>query len=84
MRQRIPRSFFAGPLAQWSELALKTSEMLTASAQVIGHRTGRMITCGPVPNSEDQLEFTLMGQEKIEAAAEAAAAMAFHAVEAQL
>lgn len=83
MQQRIPRSFFAGPLAQWSELALKTSEMLVASAEVIGHRTGRLMSCGPLPNSEDQREFTLMGQEKLEAAAEAAAAMAFHAIEAQ-
>lgn len=83
MPRRIPRLLFSDPLAQWSDLALKTTEMLAASAEVIGHRTGRMVTCGPLPNSEDQREFTLMGQEKLEAAAEATAAMAFHAMDAQ-
>lgn len=83
MPGRIPRLLFADSLAKWSDLALKTTEMLTASAEVIGHRTGRMVSCGPLPTSEDQREFTLMGQEKIEAATEAATAIALHAVDTQ-
>ena len=31
------------PLMLWSDLATKTSQMMRASAQVIGHRTGRMV-----------------------------------------
>ncbi|WP_151634258.1 polyhydroxyalkanoate granule-associated phasin [Noviherbaspirillum aerium] len=66
----------ANPLLVWSQVALKTGEMLFASAQVISHRTGRMAMAGPMPNARDRKEFTLMGQEKLEAAQESAAAMA--------
>jgi hypothetical protein len=54
---------------------LKTSEMMLASAQVISHRTGRMATAGAIPSARDQKEFTLMGQEKIEAVAESTQAI---------
>jgi hypothetical protein len=64
------------PFFAWSELAMKTSEMMVASAQVIQHRTGRMATTGLAPNLRDQREFTLMGQEKMEAIAESTQAMA--------
>jgi hypothetical protein len=60
------------PLTSWSHLALKTGEMLVASAQVIGHRTGRMVLAGPLPSERDRKEFTLMGQEKVEAAMQSA------------
>lgn len=58
----------------WSALALKTGEMMLASAQVIGHRSARIAAAGPLPDARDRREFTLMGQEKIEAAAESALA----------
>jgi hypothetical protein len=64
------------PMAAWSQLALKTGEMLLASAQVINHRTNRIAMAGAVPNTRDQREFALMGQEKIEAATESAQAIA--------
>lgn len=64
-------AFFA-----WSELAMKTNEMMIASAQVIQHRTGRMAVAGPAPSLHDQREFTLMGQEKLDAMAESTQAMA--------
>jgi len=64
------------PLMLWSDLATKTLEMMVASASVIGHRTGRMATAGPAPNARDRREFALMGQEKIEAGAQSAQAMA--------
>jgi hypothetical protein len=43
--------------------------MMSASAQVIGHRTGRMALAGPAPNARDRREIALMGQQKIEAGA---------------
>ena len=64
------------PFSVWTDVALKTCEMMVASAEVIGHRTGRMAVAGPIPNASDQREFALMGREKIEAAAESARAMA--------
>jgi hypothetical protein len=60
----------------WTGLALKTGEMMLASAQVIGHRTNRIVTAGPMPSLSDQQEFALMGQEKIEAITESAQAIA--------
>ncbi len=83
MPRRIPRLLLTDPLTQWSELALKTTEMLTAAVEVIGHRTDRMVRAGPLPGEDDQREFTLMGQEKLEAAAESVTAMTAHALETQ-
>ena len=62
-------------LAAWADLALKTSEMMLASAHVIGHRTRRMASAGPLPNARDQREFKLMGQEKVDAAGKSARAI---------
>ena len=70
-------SYFS-PFMLWGDLATKTLEMMLASAQVIGHRTGRMARAGPAPNARDRREFALMGQEKIEAGAQSARAMAAH------
>jgi hypothetical protein len=64
------------PFMVWSDLAVKTGEMMVASAQVISHRTGRMATAGASPSARDQHEFRLMGQEKVEAMTESAQAMA--------
>ncbi|MEP7085672.1 MAG: polyhydroxyalkanoate granule-associated phasin [Betaproteobacteria bacterium] len=66
---------FFNPLALWTDLAMKTAEMMVASAQVIGHRTTRMAKAGPSPSARDRKEFALMGQEKLEAARESAQAM---------
>lgn len=65
----------ANPYAVWSRLADQTAEMMTASAQVIGHRSARMAMAGPLPSQCDQREFSLMGQEKIEALSESAHAV---------
>ena len=64
------------PLMLWTSLAMKTLEMTLASAQVIGHRTGRMALAGAAPSARDRREFALMGQEKMEAGAQSARAMA--------
>ncbi len=53
-----------------------TGEMMLASAEVIGHRTGRMSTAQLPLSEKDQKEFTLMVQEKAEAGQEAALALA--------
>lgn len=63
------------PYTVWGDLAAQTSEMMTASAQVITHRGLRMAMAGPVPNRRDQEEFSLMGQEKMDALSESAHAM---------
>jgi methionine synthase I (cobalamin-dependent) len=76
MEQNKTLSMSANPFSVWTDLALNTCEMLAASAEVIGHRAGRMAVAGPIPNARDQREFALMGQEKIDAAAESARAMA--------
>jgi len=66
------------PLLLWTALANQTSEMMFASAQVIGHRTGRMAAAGPAPSADDLDEFSLMTQEKFEAAAESSSSVTAH------
>ena len=68
------------PFMQWNDLAMKTAEMMLASAQVISHRAGRMALAGHAPNESDRREFTLMGQEKMEAGAQSAQAMVTHMI----
>lgn len=69
------RGLSANPFLQWTNLAFKTAEMMMAATQVVGHRTARMAGAGLNPSERDQREFTLMGQEKLEAATESARAM---------
>ncbi|NDP41808.1 MAG: hypothetical protein GZ089_03665 [Aromatoleum sp.] len=76
MRRKGPLPLFAHPMAVWSGLAWKTAEMLMASAQVIGHRTGRLPAAEVQPNGRDRREFALMGQEKMNATTESAQGMA--------
>jgi hypothetical protein len=76
MKRSALYSLSLNPFLMWTDLAFKSGEMLLASAQVIGHRTHRMALAGPTPNARDRREFTLMGAEKIAAAAESAQAMA--------
>ena len=68
------------PLMLWSDLTAKTLETMLASAQVIGHRAGRMALAGPAPSARDRREFARMGQEKVEAGALSAQAMAAHMI----
>jgi|ERR1700674_1160932 hypothetical protein len=78
--KRSSRRISVNPFAMWTGLAFKTAEMMMASAQVIGHRTSRMAMAGPTPNERDRREFSLMGQEKMEAASESAQVMAQHMI----
>ena len=52
--------------------------MSMASAQVIAHRTARIAAAGPRPNARDRKEFTRMAQEKVDASAASARAVAAH------
>lgn len=67
---------FINPLIVWTDVALKTGEMLMSSGSVIQIRTQRMASAGLTPNAADMAEFHLMGKEKFEAANESTAAMA--------
>ena len=78
MKRNYPGYSHLLPLVLWSDLATKTLETMLASAQVIGYRTGRMALAGVAPSARDRREFALMGQEKIEAGAQSAQAMAAH------
>ena len=63
-------SAYLKPFALWTDLAMQTTGMMLASAEVIGHRTTRMAQSSFPPSAKDAAEFNLMGQEKMEAATE--------------
>jgi len=67
---------FFNPLMLWTDVALKTGEMLVSSGSVIHMRTRRMAEHGLQPNASDMREMRLMGQEKMAAANESSAAIA--------
>jgi len=75
-RPPIPLYAAVNPALAWIGLTWRITEMMIASAQVISHRTQRLATAGVIPNQRDRREFTLMGQEKVEAMAESAQAVA--------
>lgn len=78
--QPIPTTaaVYNNPLLLWTALANQASEMMLASAEVIGHRTGRMAAAGAAPSADDMDEFSLMTQEKFEAAAESSSSVTAH------
>jgi hypothetical protein len=68
-------ALYANPFLLWTNIALRSAEMMWASSQVIGHRTSRILLAHPHYSAGDRREIALMGQEKIEAAYESASAM---------
>jgi hypothetical protein len=50
MKRSRTRYLSANPFLICTDLAVKTSEMMLASAQVIVHRTARMALAGPKPS----------------------------------
>ncbi|MEI9905139.1 MAG: polyhydroxyalkanoate granule-associated phasin [Asticcacaulis sp.] len=74
-------SLEANAFAAWSRLAMRGGEMMLASAEVIGHRSFHMMMAGNDPSARDRAEFTLMRQEKIDAAQESAQAMNAQAID---
>ena len=69
-------SRFFNPLLLWADVALTTQEMLLSAAAVVQLRTERMALAGLAPSAADQVEFQLMGQEKLAAVSESGAAIA--------
>jgi hypothetical protein len=76
----MARNVFGSPLLDpftlWADFAMRTAEMLLASGQVIGTRVGQMARAGANPSARDIREFTLMGTEKVGAAAQSGIAVA--------
>jgi hypothetical protein len=75
MKPRDAYGYINYPFSLWAGIAIKTGELMWASAQVISHRTQRMAFADFIPNSRDRREFTLMGREKIDALAESSQAV---------
>ena len=73
--QRKAFRWAGGPFSIWAELAWKGTEVMLASAQVVGHRTRLMQAAGSSPSPSDRREMQLMWQEKMEAAGESALGM---------
>jgi len=71
MTARQPRPAATFLLFQWCDLVRKSAETMTASAQVIAHRSERLLLAGTRPSARDRNEFTLMGSEKIAASTDA-------------
>ncbi len=74
MPNTSPRFF--NPLMIWTDVALKTSEMLVSSGSVIQMRTSRMAEHGLRPSPSDMREIHLMSEEKLAAVTESGAAIA--------
>ncbi len=67
---------FFNPLMIWTDVALKTGEMLVSSGSVIQMRTSRMAEHGMQPTPADMREIHLMSEEKLAAVTESGAAIA--------
>jgi hypothetical protein len=76
MTPRFSSPRFFNPLMLWTDVALKTNEMLMFAGSVIQMRTQRMAQAGLAPTPADIDELQLMGHEKLEAATESGAAIA--------
>lgn len=73
------KTYYVGsnnPFFIWAEVAIKTGEMMLASAAVIDHRTRRMHTAGSRPSARDRREFDVMRDEKLKVAGQSVQAMA--------
>lgn len=78
----MPRTAFnpalLNPFMLWAEVAVKTTEMLVSSGQVIGSRVHQMARAGANPGPKDRREMLLMGSEKVKAATASGLAVATH------
>lgn len=72
----FPAAALFNPALLWADFAMKTTEMLISSGQVIGARVDQMARAGATPNARDRKEFARMGSEKVRAATESSLAMA--------
>ncbi len=79
---RVPET--ALPATLWTDVTVKSAEMLWSSTEVIGARLVRMLRAGPMPSARDRHEFALMGAEKLEAAQASVLAVGEQVKQAQL
>jgi hypothetical protein len=70
--RRAKRSAGLNAFWSWLTLASNYAEMTTAAAEVVACRTRRMAMARANPSVRDRREFSLMGQEKADAAAHSA------------
>ena len=76
MRRRKKSAIPAAlPMVWWWDLATRSTEMLTASAEVIFHRSVRMGSMSNPPSAHDRGELSTMVTEKVAASQQSAAAM---------
>lgn len=61
----------------------QAAELSVAAPQVVRHRVRQMALAGAFPSEQDQKEFKLMSQEKMDAFQESVQAMAFESINAQ-
>ena len=69
MPLQIHPSLF-NPAMLWADLAMKATEMMVASAEVIGNRVDQIARAGANPSPRDIREIALMSSEKVKAATE--------------
>lgn len=79
--RRKHKSAFAGtnPMLLWWDLATRSAEMLTASAEVVARRSIQISRMGHSPSARDRSELIGMVTEKVAATQQSAAAMFFTA-----
>jgi hypothetical protein len=76
MAYKLSQPALFNPFLLWSDLAVKSTEMMVSSGQVIGSRVNQMARAGANPSARDLREMTLMGSEKVKAATESGLAIA--------
>jgi hypothetical protein len=64
------------PFMLWTDLAMKTTEMMVSSGEVIGERVDQIARAGANPSARDMKEIALMGTEKVKAATDSSLAIA--------
>jgi hypothetical protein len=64
------------PAMLWADLAMKATEMMVSSVEVIGNRVDQIARAGANPSPRDIREIALMSSEKVKAATESNLAVA--------
>jgi hypothetical protein len=68
------------PFALWFDLAVRSTQLMQASAEVILQRSNRIARMGAKPSLAEQREMRRMVNEKVQASAESATAMSLRAM----
>jgi len=74
----MPRS--THPFALWFDLAMRSTQLMQVSAEVILLRSNRLARMGAQPSPAEQRELRRMVEEKIHASMESAVAMSLRAM----